>query len=298
MHILVSGSTGFIGSALKSFLVKEGHDVTRLVRRELATDDRQVRWDPVAGVIDSQGLAGIDAAVHLAGEPITGRWTATRKTRIRDSRVKGTRLLSETLARLDPPPQVLVCASAMGYYGDRGAEVLRENSAPGTDFLAGMISEWEAATERAVEAGIRVVNLRLGMVLGKVGGALKKMLLPFKLGVGGSVGSGRQYVSWISLEDVVRAIHHVLNTDSLQGPLNVAAPGVVTNAELTRALGRVLSRPAVMPVPGLLLRILYGEVAETLLFSARMDPGQLQSSGFVFRHPEIEGALRAALGKS
>ena len=214
--MLVTGSAGFIGSALVSFLADQGHDVTRLVRVRPTSGDRQVHWDPEAGTIDADRLAGTEAAVHLAGENLAAkRWTAGQKARIRDSRAKGTRLLGETLARLDPPPTVLACASAKDYYGGRGDEVLVEESAPGSGFLSEVIQQWEAATVPAAHAGIRVVNLRIGMVLGAKGGLLARMLTPFKLGVGGRMGSGKQYMSWISLQDVVRAIHITLTTPTL-----------------------------------------------------------------------------------
>ena len=298
MNIVITGSTGFIGSALVPLLSREGHSVTRLVRRQPTSGERQVRWGPDTGTIDADGLAGTDAVVHLAGEGIPDRrWTAKQKAKIRDSRVNGTRLLSETLARLDPPPKVLACASAVGYYGDRGDETLREESAPGSDFLAQITRQWEAATEPAAQAGIRVVNLRFGNVLGPNGGLLARVLLPFKLGIGGRLGSGKQYVSWISLEDIVRAIHHILATETLEGPVNVAAPVPVTNAELTKTLGRVLSRPTPFPVPAFALRLIFGELADAVLASARMEPAKLVATGFEFHHPELEGALRAELGK-
>ena len=297
MNILVTGSTGFIGSALVPFLLKEGHAVTRLVRSPLAEAQPQAMWDPEAGSIDSNALAGIEAVVHLAGESSIRRWTAQRKARMLESRVKGTALLCEALVQLDPPPRVLVCASGKDLYGDRGDELLQEDAAPGTGFLAKLISQWEAATAPAAEAGIRVANTRFGLVLGADGGALAKMLLPFKLGMGAKVGRGRQYVSWISLTDLVRAVQHALTTESLEGPVNTASPGPLTNAEFTRTLGKVLSRPAPFISPVLLLRMLYGEGAGVLAESVRLDPGKLLASGFEFLHPELEGALRAELGR-
>ena len=298
MNILVTGSSGFIGSALVSFLVAKGHTVTRLVRTEPAPGERQARWDPEAGEIDVNALGGIDAAVHLAGEGIgSGRWTPRRKARILDSRVMGTRLLSETLAGLDPLPKVLASASAKDYYGDRGDEALREDSGPGSGFLADVCRQWEAATLLASEAGIRVVNMRFSLALGPGGGALARMLPAFRLGVAGKVGSGRQLVSWITLEDIVRAIYHTLTADGLEGPVNLVAPEAVTNAAFTRTLGRVLSRPTLMPAPAFALRIVFGEMIEPLLTSVRMDPAKLLATGFEFHHPELEGALRAVLGK-
>ena len=298
MNVLVTGSTGFIGSALVSFLADQGHDVTRLVRVRPTPGDRQVHWDPEAGTIDADRLAGTEAAVHLAGENLANkRWTSEQKARIRGSRAKGTRLLSETLARLDPPPTVLACASAQAYYGHRGDEVLSEESAPGSDFLAEVIQQWEAASGPVAHAGIRVVNLRFGMVLGANGGLLARMLTPFKLGVGGRLGSGKQYMSWISLQDALRAIHSTLTTPTLEGPVNVVAPGAVTNAEFTRTLGRLISRPTMLPVPAFALRAIFGEVVKPLLASTRMERAKVLAAGFEFRHPELEGALRAALVK-
>ena len=296
MHVLVTGSTGFIGSALVSYLIEQGCSVTRLVRRRVTEDDSDVEWDPGAGTIDAKRLAGVDAVVHLAGESIYARrWTARRKAIIRDSRVEGTRLLSQTLAGLDPPPRVLACASGLGYYGDRGDETLREDSGPGSDFLAEATRQWEEATEAATQSGVRVVNLRFGLVFSPTGGALPKMMTPFKLGVGGRLGGGRQYVSWISLDDAMRAIHHALTTETLKGPVNVSAPGAVTNATLAKAIGNALSRPALIPVPGFALRLGLGELAETVLSSNRLEPAKLLESGFVFDHPDLPGALRSML---
>ena len=296
MNILVTGSTGFIGSALVPILADQGHSVTRLVRGRPTSEERRVRWDPEAGTIEADRLAGTEAVVHLAGENLAAkRWTARQKARIRDSRARGTRLLSETLAQLDPPPSVLACASAKDYYGDQGDAILAEESAPGSDFLAEVIQQWEAATAPAALGGIRVVNLRFGIVLGANGGLLGRMLTPFKLGVGGRLGSGKQYMSWISLEDTVRVVHKALTTQTLEGPVNVVAPGAVTNAEFTRTLGRVLSRPALLPVPAFVLRVLFGEVVKPLLASNRMEPAKLLAAGFEFRHPQLEGALMAAL---
>ena len=296
MHVLVTGSTGFIGSALVSYLGEQGCSVTRLVRRPVTAENSEVRWDPDAGIVDAKGLAGVDAVVHLAGASIYARrWTARRKAIIRDSRVEGTRLLSQTLAGLDPPPRVLACASGLGYYGDRGDEPLREESGPGTDFLADATRQWEDATEAAIQAGVRVVNLRFGLVFSPTGGALPKMMRPFKLGVGGRLGSGRQYVSWISLSDTMRAVHHSLTTETLKGPVNVAAPGAVTNADLAKVIGKALSRPALMPVPAFALRLVLGELAETVLSSTRMEPTKLMESGYVFHDPDLPDALRSML---
>ena len=297
MHIAVSGSSGMVGSALISSLTREGHRVTRLVRRPAGGDD--VAWDIAQGVKDLPRLEGVDAVVHLAGESIAaGRWTAALKETIRRSRVEGTRRLSESLARLPRRPKVLVSASAVGFYGNRGEEMLREDSAPGSDFLAQVCREWEAATEPASRAGIRVVQLRFGMILSPAGGALKKMLLPFKLGAGGRIGSGTQYVSWIGIDDVAGVIHHAIVTEFLRGPANAVAPTPVTNAEYTRTLARVLSRPAIAPMPAFAARLAFGEMADALLLaSQRVMPTRLQASGYKFRYPELEGALRHLLGR-
>ena len=299
VNILVTGSSGFIGAALVSLLVDEGHTIVRLVRREPSAGTQEARWDPDTGGIDADRLAGVDAAVHLAGENIANkRWTTTQKARIRDSRVNGTRLLAETLARLEPRPGTLVCASAVGYYGECGDEAVAEDAPAGTDFLAEATAAWESAAQPAARAGIRVVNLRLAMTLSPAGGPLKRMLTPFRMGLGGELGSGRQYMSWVTLHDAVRAFHFALTTDTLEGPVNVGAPNAVTNAEFTKALGRALSRPAALSVPLFALRVMFGEMAGSLLASARMRPDKLLAAGFEFQHVEIESALREMLGVS
>ncbi len=297
MHIAVTGSSGLVGSALVPFLTAGGHRVTRLVRKAAAGDD--VTWDVVRGVQDPSRLEGLDAVVHLAGENIAaGRWTEARKAEIRRSRVEGTQRLCESLGRLGRRPKVLASASAVGFYGDRREEILTEDSAPGGDFLARVCQEWEAATEPASQAGIRVVHLRFGMILSAAGGALKKMLLPFKLGAGGRIGSGAQYMSWIAIEDAIGAILHALSVGSLMGAVNAVAPVPVTNAEFTRVLARVLSRPAVAPMPAFAARLAFGELADALLLtSQRVMPTRLQASGYRFQHPELAGALRYLVGR-
>ena len=297
LAVAVSGASGLIGSALGAFLTTGGHRVTRLVRGTPLPGD--VRWDPATGLIDAAALEGHDAVVHLAGENLAaGRWTRARKERVRMSRVNGTRLLAESLARLARPPQVLVSASAIGYYGDRGDEILTEASASGDDFLAAVGREWEEATEPARRAGIRVVRLRLGVVLTPAGGALGKMLLPFSLGVAGRLGSGRQWMSWISHDDAIGAIHHAIITPTLEGPVNGVGPQPVTNAEFTDTLGRVLCRPAIIPIPATALRLLLGEMADaTLLASTRVVPARLLGTGYSFRHPTLERTLRFGLGR-
>jgi hypothetical protein len=299
MNILVTGAGGLVGRALVPFLTAGEHRVIRLVRSKAGSGAGDVAWDPTAGTLDRAALEGSDAVVHLAGENIFGRWTARKKARIRDSRAKPTRLLCESLAQLSLPPRVLVCASAVGYYGDRGAEVLREESAPGDSFLAEVCREWEAATQAATDVGIRVVNLRFGMVLTPAGGALATMLLPFRLGLGGRFGSGRQFMSWIALDDLLEVVRHALTTEGLRGPVNAVAPTPVTNLDFTRTLGWVLRRPTVFSVPAFAARLVFGEMADALLLaSARVEPARLQATGFRFRFPELEGALRHLLGKT
>src|SRR5215203_3706089 len=297
LDVLVSGSTGLVGSALVPTLRDDGHRVIRLTRSGDAEDD-SVRWDPSAGTIEADRLEGIEAVVHLAGENIVGRWTPAKKTRIRDSRIQGTRLLAETLAGLTSPPEVMVSASATGYYGDRGNELLREESAPGANFLAGVCQEWEAAAEPAREAGVRVVHPRFGLVLSPEGGALGTTLPIFKLGGGGKIGSGRQWWSWVALDDVVGSIVHALTDEDVEGPVNVGSPNPMTNAEYTKVLGRVLGRPTVLPLPAPAARLMLGEVADALLLaSQRMEPAKLKATGYDFRYPQLEGALRHLLGR-
>ncbi len=299
MRVAITGSTGLIGTALVAALEGDGHQVIRLVRGA-AHGPRELHWSPADGTIYAAGLEGHDAAVHLAGVGIGDhRWTAEHKAAVLDSRVRGTSLLATTLAALYRPPAVLASASAVGFYGDRGAQPVTESDGPGTGFLADVVRQWEDATEPAIKAGIRVARLRSGVVLTDKGGALDKQLLPFKMGLGGKVGSGEQYLSWISLDDEVAAIRHVLDTDALEGPVNLTAPTPVTNAEFTKALGAVLGRPTVLPVPKLALTTMFGKemVAEMLFAGQRVLPAKLQASGFTFVDDEIEVALRRILGK-
>jgi uncharacterized protein (TIGR01777 family) len=300
MKVLISGSTGLVGSELCSALTASGHEIARLVRESPQSRQPEVTWHPAKGEIDLKGLEGFDGVVHLAGENIAGgRWTAAMKQRIRDSRVQGTRLLCESLAKLEHKPRVLVCASAIGVYGSRGDEVLDESSPPGGDlFLVDVCKAWESACEPALAAGIRVVNLRFGVILSPKGGALAKMLLPFKLGGGGAIGDGKQWMSWIALDDAAGAIQHCLATDSLSGPVNAVTPNPVTNHEYTKTLGKVLRRPTILPMPAFAARLAFGQMAdELLLSSARVLPGKLQSTSYHFRHSELESALRHMLGK-
>ena len=299
MKIVVSGSTGLVGSALTPVLASLGHDVVPLVRRRPAAGERVLAWDPERGMIDCDGLEGIDVAIHLAGENVFGRWSPAKKQRIRESRVHGTRLLSDAHAGLTRPPKTLLAASAIGYYGDRGNEAVSEWSAPGEDFLAYVSRDWEGATTAAARAGIRVVNMRFGVVLTTAGGALAKMLPAFRLGLGGRVGRGNQYLSWIMLDDALSAIVHGLATPRLVGPVNLTAPNPVTNREFTRTLGEVLRRPAVLTVPTFALRIAFGTEGAAMLQSGqRVLPGCLQASGFQFRFDTLEPALRHLLAPS
>jgi uncharacterized protein (TIGR01777 family) len=299
MKILVSGSTGLIGQALVSSLTGAGHEMIRLVRSQRDAAERDIPWDPATGRLDSRRLEGLDGVVHLAGESIAqGGWTAEKKARIRNSRVKGTQLLAQALAQLNRPPRAFICSSAIGYYGDRGAEIVREESSAGSGFLPEVCREWEAAATPAAERGIRVVNLRTGLVLSSNGGALPRMLTPFKLGVGGKLGTGRQYMSWISIDDMVGIIRHTLERDSLHGPVNAVSPHPVTNLEFTRTLGQVLSRPTFFAVPAFAVRLMFGEMGQSLLLdSTRVEPARAAASGYVFRYPELMGALRHVLGK-
>lgn len=297
MKILISGSHGLVGSALITSLERKEHEFYRLVRRPPRAESAEIEWSPDRYSIAMARLEGFDAVVHLAGESIAGgRWTEAKKSRIRESRVQGTRLLSESFIQLSRPPKTFVSASAIGYYGDRGDEILTESSAPGKDFLAGVGVEWEKATEAAAQKGIRVVILRFGIILDSEGGALAKMLPPFRMGVGGKIGSGKQWMSWIALDDVIGVINLVLANDSLAGPINVVAPNPVRNAEFTKTLGKVLSRPTLFPVPAFGARLAFGEMADALLLSSqRVEPARLKEAGFKFQFPDLQDALRHVL---
>ena len=298
MHVLITGSSGLVGRALTEFLAASGDRVRRLVRSKPQRDRDELHWDPQRGVLDVRALEGLDAVVHLAGENIAeGRWTAERKLRIRSSRVESTRLLAQAVARLERPPEVFVSASAIGYYGHRPNEILREDSHSGSGFLPSVCREWEAAVEPAERKGIRSVRLRFGMVLSANGGALARMVGPFCMGVGGTIGRGDQYVSWVALDDAVGAIHHALATEALAGPVNVVSPQSVTNRRFTKTLGRVLGRPTVVRMPAFAARLAFGQMAdELLLASTRVEPARLLATGYAFGYPELEGALQHLLG--
>ena len=297
MKILVSGSHGLVGKALINSLTTDGYEVLKLVRHARAFGAPEVEWHPNQGQLDAQHLEGFDVVVHLAGESIaSGRWTDTKKRAIRESRVKGTTLLSEVLARLSRPPSVFLSASAIGYYGNRGDELLTEQSAPGEDFLSSVCIEWENATKSAMEKGIHTIHARFGVILDTNGGALAQMLTPFRMGIGGRVGSGTQWMSWIALEDVVNGLKFLIKNKPVHGPVNFVAPNPVTNAEFTKTLGRVLSRPTLFPVPAFGARLAFGELADALLLSSqKVEPGVLQDKGFLFSWPTLEPALRHLL---
>lgn len=300
MRILVTGSSGLIGSALTSSLNAAGHEIVRLVRFAAAPSPQEIFWNPEALVLDHKKLEGLDAVVHLAGDNLgESRWTTAKKVRIRQSRVDSTRLLCESLARLSRPPRVLASASGVGFYGSRGSETLTEESPTGHGFLAQVCREWETATAPALEKGIRVLFLRFGVVLSRSGGALAKMLLPFQLGLGGTLGGGKQYWSWISLDDAVRAIEQVLGINQISGPVNIVSPEPVTNCEFTITLAETLKRPSFFSMPAWAARWTLGEMAEELLLtSTRVHPAKLLASGFVFRDQSLKDAFRRVLGNA
>jgi hypothetical protein len=289
-RILVSGVSGPIGAALVPSLEASGYQVVRLVRGT-AGGENQIPWDP-AREIDPAAVSGFDAVIHLAGESIAGRWTAEKKAKIRDSRTLGTRYLAEALAKADLKPKVFLCSSAIGFYGDRGNRILTETRAPGAGFLPDVCREWEAATRAAADAGIRTVQLRTGIVLSPRGGALGQMLTPFRLGLGGRIGNGGQWMSWIDVQDMVGGIHHILNNDQIEGPVNMVAPKPVRNLEFTKTLAGVLSRPAILPMPAFAVKLAFGEMGVTLLLdSQRVQPDRLLKSGYKFRFSELGASL-------
>jgi len=298
MRIVVTGSSGLVGSGLVPLLTAGRNDVVRAVRRSATATTGEVRWDPSSG-IDPARLAEVDAVVHLAGEGIaSARWNADVKERIRASRVVGTRELAASIARASPRPSTFVVASAVGWYGDRGEATVDETSPAGKGFLPDVCREWEAAADAARAAGVRVVHLRFGVVLSTVGGALRRMLLPFRLGLGGVLGSGKQAMPWISRDDAVSAILHALRRTDLSGPVNVVSPRIVTNREFTKALGRVLHRPTLLPMPAFAARLAFGEMADPLLLTgARVVPRRLVATAFTWRHEDLETTLRHFLGR-
>ena len=295
MKILIAGSSGMIGTALRQHFSTHGHEVLRLVRRNPDRQAGEFRWDPLREEIDTSAFDGVEVVINVAGENIgTGRWTRAKRRRIRESRVGTTGLLARTMAQLSTPSRVFICASAIGYYGSRGDELLTENSTQGTGFLAEVVKDWETATRSAEDAGVRVVNTRFGVVMDPSDAGLRKMLPFFRLGLGGRLGSGRQYLSWVTLKDVTRAVEFVMTNEELTGPVNIVSPGVVTNREFTRVLAGVLHRPAILPVPSFALKAVFGRMAEdTLLANTRVRPEKLLRAGYEFSHPE----LRAALGE-
>lgn len=299
MNILISGSSGLIGGRLQRLLRASGHRVTRLVRREPQSADER-RWDPAAGTMDATALQDVDAVVNLAGDNIgKGRWTDAKKKRILESRVQTTGLLADKIAKADRKPECFISASAIGFYGHRGDEELTESSEPGRGFLVDVCRAWEDATAAASRAGVRVVNPRFGMVLAGDDGALTKMLLPFKLGVGGVMGSGKQYWSWLSADEAARVILFCITHRELSGPVNAVSPHPVTNAEFTKALAKVLHRPAFFPMPAFAARLMLGEMADNLILaSARVLPRKLESAGYDFLHPEISSCLRDTLQRN
>ena len=293
-RVLVSGVSGPIGAALLPYLESQGARIVRLVRGPARGPD-QISWDPLRPL--AAAVSGFEAVIHLAGETVAGRWTEAKKKAIRESRVRGTRHLADALAKTQSRPRVFICASAIGFYGNRGDEVLTEASPAGKGFLPEVTREWEAASRIAADAGIRTVNLRLGLVLSPKGGALKKMLTPFKLGLGGKIGSGQQWWSWIHVDDIVGALHHALQTDSLSGPVNLVAPNPARNADFTQVLASVLRRPAFFHVPAFAARLTFGEMADELVLSSeRVEPAKLRDSGYAFRFAELRLALEDLVG--
>jgi uncharacterized protein len=295
MKVAIAGASGLVGSALIPILKSMGAQITRMVRSKPKAGE--LEWHPNHDELSPESLAGFDTIINLAGENIAGgRWTDDQKRKIRESRINGTHLLSEAIAKLSPKPRVFICASATGIYGDRDDEVLDEQSESGGGFLAGVCREWEEATKPAIEAGIRVVNLRLGPILAREGGMLAKLLTPFKMGMGGKVGSGRQYISWIAIDDVIQAIKLAIEDASIHGALNIVSPNPVTNEEFTKTLGHVLNRPTALAMPAFAARLAFGEMAdEMLLASQKVIPKKLANAGFVFEYPELEPTLKHLL---
>lgn len=294
MKILVSGASGLVGRALVPALEDDGHAVLRLVRHPVRDPGEEMEWNPYAGTIDVESMPPFDAIIHLSGENIAGRWSAAKKRAIYDSRIRTTKFLAECMEKMDRPPAVWLCASAIGYYGNRGDDVLTEEAEPGSTYLASVCEDWEHATKPARDRGVRVVNMRLGVVLAADGGTLPLMMRPFKLGVGGVIGSGKQYFSWIAIDDLVSAMVFTLHHEELSGPVNFVAPEPVTNREFTKALGNALHRPTFVRTPAFAIRAVLGQMADELvLASTRVVPKKLSDAGFAFDHPQVESALSA-----
>ncbi|RJP93491.1 MAG: TIGR01777 family protein [Desulfobacteraceae bacterium] len=300
LNILISGASGLLGSALIAFLTTGGHRVLQLVRRQPNKEKNEIFWNPASGTLNLDDTGKIDAVIHLSGENIgEGRWSADKKKRIIDSRTRTTGLIAKTIAGMKSPPPVFLCASAIGYYGDRGDTLLDESAGPGRDFISDVCNQWEASTDAAVQAGIRTAMLRIGIVLSPQGGALGKLLPPFRMGIGGKIGSGRQYMSWIGIDDAIGAIYHTLLNEQISGPVNLVSPNPATNLEFTRTLANVLSRPGYFTVPETAIDFVFGEMGrETILSSTRVHPGVLEATGYRYRHPALETALRHLLGKT
>src|SRR2546429_6554082 len=296
MKVAISGASGLVGTALIPALEAKGHEVTRLVRT--APRAGEIEWHPNKDEVSAASLEGFDIIINLAGENIAGgRWTDEQKRKIRDSRVNGTHLLTEAIAKMERKPRAFVCASATGIYGDRGDEVLDEQSESGGGFLAGVCREWEMATQPASKAGVRVVNLRFGPILAREGGMLSKLLTPFKMGMGGKVGSGKQYISWVALDDAVKAIKLAVDKETVHGPLNVVSPNPVTNEEFTKTLGHVLNRPTALAMPGFAVRLAFGEMADAMLLASHnVIPKKLTLAGFQFQYPQLESAMKKYVG--
>lgn len=299
MTVLVSGGSGLIGRTLIPYLRTGGHRVVQMVRRQPRFGQDEIFWDPSTGRLDAAKLRGIDAVIHLSGENIgKGRWTAEKKRRIIQSRTKSTALLAETIAALPDPPKVFACASAIGYYGNRGSAVMAEADDPGSDFISDVCRKWEDAAAPVQKSGVRTIFLRIGIVLTPAGGALGKLLVPFRMGIGGKISDGNQYMSWIGMDDAISAIRHCIRTPGLAGPVNIVSPNPVPNREFTDILGRVLSRPTLFSVPKTVIELAFGEMGrETVLSSTRVVPARLSDSGYRFRHPDLESALRHLLGR-
>jgi len=297
--ILISGASGLIGSTIIPFLTTGGHQVIRLVRKQHPSGNDEICWDPEAGVLEPKALNRMDAVIHLSGENIgQNRWTKKKKKKIINSRVKSTNLLANAIASLENPPDVFICASATGFYGNRGYNLMSESDHAGDDFISRVCTEWEKSAAPAVHKGIRTVFMRIGVVLTPQGGALARLMLPSQLCLGGKIGSGLQYVSWISIEDVVGAMYHILMNPAIHGPVNLVSPNPVSNLEMVQALGQVLNRPSIVPIPALLIRLLFGEMGEEILLSStRVTPEKLLDTGYSFRYPELKGALLHLLGK-